>query len=199
MVPTQIVCCDPRMQYRSISAAALLFTAATAITACPEATSEADPGPVDMAAAGSAAGAGGDVGRSSAAGSPAESPAGRGGAGGSSAGAGGNHAGSATGSPAGGAPAGRGGAGGVGGSSAGAGSGGAGGVGGAGASGYKVRCVAGDYNMTCDAAKLAHISMVWGGGNTCGSESEALPCVIGDECIMLISDGRTLTGACVRP
>jgi hypothetical protein len=70
------------MQYRSISAAAALFTAATAITACPEADPEADPGPRDVAAAGSAAGAGG-------AGSPAESPAGRGGAGGSAAGAGG--------------------------------------------------------------------------------------------------------------
>ena len=189
------------MQYRSISAAALLFTAATAITACPEAASEADPGPVDMAAAGSSAGAGGAAAGSSAAGSPAESPAGRGGAGGSSAGAGGAVGGSSAAAElprAGGA--------GAGGAAAGS-SAGAGGVGGSSAGGAKIRCVAGDYNMTCAAARLTHLSIMWavptGPGASitynCNVEYEAPECVIGDTCTILASDGRTLTGTCARP
>jgi hypothetical protein len=189
------------MQYRSITAAAALFIT----TACGEdgPAFEADPGPVTVEAAGSSAGAGGagGVGGSVAAGSPAESPAGRGGAGGSSAGAGGAVGGSSAAAElprAGGA--------GAGGAAAGS-SAGAGGVGGSSAGGAKIRCVAGDYNMTCAAARLTHLSIMWavptGPGASitynCNVEYEAPECVIGDTCTMLTSDGRTLTGTCARP
>lgn len=169
----------------------------------------ADAFPAGHTGSVTAAGSGGSSGSSAghagnvvAAGSTAAGSGGAG-SGGSSAGAGSMAAAGSGGSSS---PAG--GAGSVAAGSGGSGGAGSGGSSGSSAAGPKIRCVAGSYNMTCEAAQLAQVAIMWSvqtGPDSsttynCNVESEAPTCEVGDTCrVYVYSSSKTLTGTCAKP